>query len=102
MRAIEEELKIKVGETTPDKLFTLTEVECAGACVNAPLMAINDHYFVPFSLPPHLLIIKIGGLDTGNHETIITGHSRRKAAQNRTPVGTEIVRAKDRKNKFTE
>ncbi|CAG8680363.1 15144_t:CDS:2 [Dentiscutata erythropus] len=36
LKTIEDHLKIKVGETTPDKLFTLVEVECAGACVNAP------------------------------------------------------------------
>lgn len=39
-------LGIKVGETTPDKLFTLTEVECLGACVNAPMVQINDNYYV--------------------------------------------------------
>jgi NADH-quinone oxidoreductase subunit E len=33
---------LKKGETTPDGLFTLTEVECLGACVNAPMMQIND------------------------------------------------------------
>ncbi len=38
-------LGIEVGETTDDKLFTLTEVECLGACVNAPMMQINDTYY---------------------------------------------------------
>ena len=32
-------------ETTPDKLFTLMEVECLGACVNAPMVHINDNYY---------------------------------------------------------
>jgi NADH dehydrogenase (ubiquinone) flavoprotein 2 len=40
------ELDIKPGETTKDGKFTLVEVECAGACVNAPVMAINDDYYV--------------------------------------------------------
>ena len=31
-----------VGETTEDWMFTLSEVECLGACVNAPMMQIND------------------------------------------------------------
>lgn len=35
-----------VGDTSADSLFTLVEVECAGACVNAPVVAINDDYFV--------------------------------------------------------
>ncbi|CAG8741477.1 16484_t:CDS:2, partial [Gigaspora margarita] len=46
LKTIEDHLKIKVGETTSDKLFTLVEVECAGACVNAPVLAINDDYYV--------------------------------------------------------
>ncbi|RKP03535.1 hypothetical protein CXG81DRAFT_29233 [Caulochytrium protostelioides] len=42
---IEKHLGIRVGETTPDKRFTLVEVECAGACVNAPVLAVNDDYY---------------------------------------------------------
>lgn len=37
---------IKVGETTKDGLFTLSEVECLGACVNAPMVQINDDFYV--------------------------------------------------------
>jgi len=48
--AIKSHLKIQVGETTPDGLFTLVEVECAGACVNAPVLAVNEDYYVRFSL----------------------------------------------------
>ena len=33
------------GHTTPDGLFTLTEVECLGACANAPMVQINDDNF---------------------------------------------------------
>jgi NADH-quinone oxidoreductase subunit E len=33
---------LKKGATTPDGLFTLTEVECLGACANAPMVQIND------------------------------------------------------------
>ncbi|VDN30747.1 unnamed protein product [Gongylonema pulchrum] len=32
---------IKVGETTKDGLFTLAEVECLGACVNAPMVQVH-------------------------------------------------------------
>tara|TARA_B100001123_G_C14990557_1_gene899395 strand:+ start:224 stop:829 length:606 start_codon:yes stop_codon:yes gene_type:complete len=38
-------LGIKVNETTKDNLFTLMEVECLGACVHAPMMQVNDHYY---------------------------------------------------------
>lgn len=44
--AIKDELGINVGETTKDQKFTLVEVECAGACVNAPMLAVNDDYYV--------------------------------------------------------
>jgi hypothetical protein len=33
------------GQTSEDGLFTMTEVECLGACVNAPMMQINDDYY---------------------------------------------------------
>ncbi|PCD03997.1 NAD(P)H-dependent oxidoreductase subunit E [Sphingomonas spermidinifaciens] len=33
------------GRTTPDGLFTLTEVECMGNCANAPMVQINDDNF---------------------------------------------------------
>ena len=37
---------IEVGETSKDNMFTLVEVECLAACVNAPMMQINDIYYV--------------------------------------------------------
>ncbi len=41
-RACESRLGVKLGETTPDGAFTLTEVECLGACVNAPMMQVTS------------------------------------------------------------
>ena len=38
-------LDIDIGETTKDGKFTLKEVECLGACVNAPMVQINDDYY---------------------------------------------------------
>ena len=43
--ACENHLKIKLGQTTEDGKFTLREVECLGACVNAPMMQIGNDYF---------------------------------------------------------
>lgn len=45
VKAIEESLGIKAGHTTADGLFTFIEVECLGACVNAPMVQINDDYY---------------------------------------------------------
>uniref|UniRef100_A0A915P025 NADH dehydrogenase [ubiquinone] flavoprotein 2, mitochondrial n=1 Tax=Meloidogyne floridensis TaxID=298350 RepID=A0A915P025_9BILA len=38
-------IEIKPGGTTKDGLFTVKEVECLGACVNAPMVQINDDYY---------------------------------------------------------
>ena len=37
-------LGIHDSETTPDGLFTLQEVECLGACANAPMMQVNGEW----------------------------------------------------------
>ena len=42
MHACEKKLGIKAGQTTPDQQFTLTEVECLGACVNAPMIQVTS------------------------------------------------------------
>lgn len=43
--AAKQALGVDFGDMTADGLFTLSEVECLGACVNAPMMQINDDYF---------------------------------------------------------
>jgi NADH:ubiquinone oxidoreductase subunit E len=56
-------LGIGVGETTGDGLFTLSEAECLGACVNAPMMQINDDYYEDLdevSTENILLALKMG------------------------------------------
>jgi NADH-quinone oxidoreductase E subunit len=45
VKACKRKLGIDLGETTDDGQFTLIEVECLGACVNAPMVQINDDYF---------------------------------------------------------
>jgi NADH-quinone oxidoreductase E subunit len=42
---LEEKLKIKAGETTPDGIFTLSAVECLGSCGTAPMMQVNQDYY---------------------------------------------------------
>jgi len=38
-------LGIDLGETTEDGIFSLCEVECLGACANAPMIQINDDFY---------------------------------------------------------
>ena len=33
------------GETSADGMFTMSEVECVGACVNAPVLQVNDDFY---------------------------------------------------------
>ncbi len=42
---LSKKLGIKPGETTPDGKYTLSTVECLGACGSAPVMMINDKYY---------------------------------------------------------
>lgn len=45
VKACKEKLGVDLGETTSDGAFTVSEVECAGACVNAPVAQIGDDYY---------------------------------------------------------
>ncbi|MEI7981943.1 MAG: NADH-quinone oxidoreductase subunit NuoE [Bacteroidota bacterium] len=45
IQTLEDMLKIKVGETTPNKKFTLLETNCLGWCHEGPAMLINDKPF---------------------------------------------------------
>lgn len=45
VKTCKEKLGIGLNETTDDGMFTLMEVECLGACVNAPMAQINDDYY---------------------------------------------------------
>ena len=68
MKAIEETLGVHAGETTEDKLFTFTEVECLGACINAPMVQINDDYYedlTPATTKSLLLALKEAAQTTG-------------------------------------
>lgn len=42
MQHLQQRLSIEVGGTTEDGLFTLEEAECLAACVDAPVMIVND------------------------------------------------------------
>jgi NADH-quinone oxidoreductase E subunit len=47
---LEHRLNIKVGEVSPDKRWSLEEVECMGACGNAPMVAIGEEFYENLSL----------------------------------------------------
>jgi NADH-quinone oxidoreductase subunit E len=49
--ACRKRLGVEIGENTADGLFTLVEVECLGACVNAPILQVNDDYYEDLDEP---------------------------------------------------
>jgi NADH-quinone oxidoreductase E subunit len=72
--ACKKKLGIDIGETTKDGKFTLIEVECLGACVNAPVVQINDDYYED--------------LDAASTERLLEALSRGQ----KIPVGSQIGR----------
>ena len=48
--AIQDMLKVKIGETTPDGRFSLLETNCLGWCHKAPAMLINDEVYTELTL----------------------------------------------------
>lgn len=45
LETLKRELKVKVGETSEDRLFTLQEARCLGACGIAPVVMIDDKIY---------------------------------------------------------
>lgn len=58
LSTIKKELNIDLGQTTNDELFTLNEVECLGACTEAPVAQINTEYHVKLDEEKIINIIK--------------------------------------------
>lgn len=61
--ACKKRLGIDIGETTADEQFSLVEVECLGACANAPMVQINDDYYE--DLTPESMIQLLDDLNAG-------------------------------------
>jgi len=64
-KTILDHLHIHLGETTKDKVFTVTEVECLGACVNAPMFQMNNAEFYE-NLTPQNTVKLLDDLKAGN------------------------------------
>ncbi len=82
-RAIEQALGLvsdgrHSAQTTHDGTFTLTEVECLGACANAPMMQINDDYYE--DLDPSRAVAIIEQLKRGETPTVGSQTGRQGSA----------------------
>ena len=72
VHACEKHLGIQLGETTPDGMFTIKEAECLGACVNAPMAQVGDHYYEDLNAENVVRLLdtlKSGGTPTPGSQT---------------------------------
>ena len=57
---VQDKLGIGLGQTTADQVFSLSEVECLGACGTAPVVQVNDDYHE--NLTPDKVVRLLDGL----------------------------------------
>lgn len=79
MEALKKRLDVDNGGTSADGKFTLLEVECLGACVNAPMMQIDDDYYE--DLTPETAIKVIDELAAGRKPAFGPQNGKRKYAE---------------------
>ena len=58
LKKFERGLNIKTGEVTKDGSFSLHEIECLGACIDAPVIKINNNYYENLKLDDIKKIVK--------------------------------------------
>ena len=75
VKTCENELGIHTGESTKDGMFTIVEVECLGACVNAPMVQINDDYYE--DLTPENMKTLLSDLKEGRDVTVGSQQGRK-------------------------
>lgn len=91
MKAIRDHLKIDVGQTTKDGLFTFSEVECLGACVNAPMVQINDDYYEDLTYDTTISLLK-----ALQNAAEVTGASAGPEGLTSQPGGKGAITGEDR------
>ncbi len=79
-------LGIGLGETTSDGKFTVIEVECLGACVNAPMVQINDDFYE--DLTPERMVTVLNQLAAGKTLSIGSQDPARRTSE---PVGAQTT-----------
>lgn len=57
LNSIKDHLKVEIGQTTRDKIFSLQQVACLGACSIAPAIMINDKFYGHLDVAKTLAIV---------------------------------------------
>ncbi|MAM34287.1 MAG: NADH-quinone oxidoreductase subunit NuoE [Micavibrio sp.] len=94
VKACEKELGAHLGETTEDGLFTAIEVECLGACVNAPMVQINDDYYE--DLTPENMTQILKDLKEGKKVSVGSQQGRRGSMAVEGPTTLEDLAKKEK------
>ena len=92
--ACRDKLGIGFGETTADGLFTLQEVECLGACVNAPMIQVNDDYYEDLDAESTRAILE--ALAKGETPQAGPQNGRHTSEPSGAPTTLESFRSQDR------
>ena len=100
VKAIENHLGIHPGQTTSDGLFTFTEVECLGACVNAPMVQINDDYYE--DLTPNSIVSLLKALQASAEATGAAGGAAGLAGESATGMGGRVGKERGQSGKAGE
>ena len=79
-----EVLNTKLGGTSDDKKFTIVEVECLGACCNAPMVQINDDYYED--------------LNEGSFKKLLTDLKQSKEIKKGSQIGRQTSHPQREKN----
>ena len=78
-KVLQNYLEIDMHQTTRDGMFTLIPCECLGACVNAPIVKINDNYYEDITTENILPIID--KLRAGKEPKLGTQNSKRFSSE---------------------
>ena len=88
MRCIKDKLDISSGETSACGKFTLLEVECLGACVNAPILQVNDDFYEDLDYQSTKKLLEALDADTQPAVGSVTGRQGSEADGGATTLKT--------------
>ena len=93
MRCIKDRYGISSGQTSDCGRFTLLEVECLGACVNAPILQVNDDFYEDLDYASTSTLLDSLEADTPLPAGSVTGRSGSEATGGATSL-TALKKAK--------
>ncbi len=93
MRAIKDRCNISSGETSACGRFSLLEVECLGACVNAPILQVNDDFYEDLDYQTTIGLLK--SLEAGR--PLPVGSAKGRAGSEAIEGATTLASIKSKK-----